>query len=115
MFRGGGDGGCCDQVPCLCGGGGGVVTRSHVHGGGGGCCDQVPCLYPEGEGRCCPEAFGVATLPSPPPGLGQTDACENITFTRFAKRAVIMCGDVCIVFRFGTYKMRQVINTFRTF
>ena len=49
---------------------GGVVTRSHVHvRGEGGCCDQVHC-------------------PLPPPGVGQTNACENITF---ATRAVIRC------------------------
>ena len=44
--------------------------------GPGGCCDLVP------GGGC----------PPPPPRVGQTDACENITFARSAKRAVKMWG-----------------------
>ena len=52
------------------GGEGGVVTWSQ----GGG------------ERRCCDL---VAHLPAPPPGVGQTDTCENITFARFATWAVI--------------------------
>ena len=83
-------------------GGGGVVTRSHVHVGGGGVLWPGPMsmsggegggwgLWPgpmsmSGEGRevlsrgiwCC-----NTSVPPPPP-----NACENITFARFAKRAV---------------------------
>ena len=64
-------------VPCPRGGG--VVTMCW-----GGCCDHVP-----GGGRCCPEAFGVAT-PPPTPHLTEwvTHACKNITFARFATQAV---------------------------
>ena len=41
---------------------------------GGGCCDQVP----------------SSLLPPPPPFSDRmTNTCENITFTRFATRAVI--------------------------
>ena len=34
--------------------------------------------------------YSMMHLVSPPPWLGQTDACENITFARFATRAVII-------------------------
>ena len=111
MSRGVGGRGCFDQVPCPCPGGGGVLTRSHVHvrgeggvvtrshvhvrgvGGvvtrshvqGGGGCDQVPCPC-LGGGGVVQRHLVLQHLP--PPGLGQTDACENITFARFAKRAV---------------------------
>ena len=51
-------------------GGGGVVTMSR------------------GEGGVVTWSL-VALLP-PPPGVGQTDACENITFARFATRAVMI-------------------------
>ena len=139
MFRGGGGGRCCDQVPCPCSGGGGgrevlrpgpmsmfrggggreggAVTRSHVHVPGGGeggreggrCCDQVPCSGPgggeggvvtrshvqvRGGGRVVLWQGPWFTPPSPPPGLGQTNACENITFARFATRAVINVGPI---------------------
>ena len=33
-------------------------------------------------------AFGVTLTPLPPSGLGQTDACENITFACFSMWAV---------------------------
>ena len=98
---GGGEGGVVTwSHPGGGGGEGGVVTRSHVQvrGGGGRCCDQVPCPGPGGGGgRCCDMVHGQP--PPPPPGLGQTDACENITFARFAKRAVMKgwgpCTDRC--------------------
>ena len=71
--------------PGLGGREGGVVTWS----GGGGrevlspgagvrCCHMVP-----GGGRCCDLVTHL------PPRVGQTDACENITFARFAMRVVI--------------------------
>ena len=69
-----GGGRCCDQVRS---GGGGVVTRSNLEGGR--CCDQVP----SGGGE-------VLWPDHLPPSDGQTNACENITFTRFAMRAVKM-------------------------
>ena len=56
--------GCCDQLW-----GGGVVTRSQ--GGGGGVVTRSM----------------VAHLP-PPPRVGQTDACEHITFARFTTQAI---------------------------
>ena len=68
--RGGGD-----LVP---GGGGG---GNQVQGGGGGG-DQVP---GGGGGVVVTKSHGHLL---PPSGLGQTNACENITFARFATRAV---------------------------
>ena len=42
-----------------------------------------------GEGEvCCPGGREVLAT-APPPGVGQTNACENITFACFATRAVI--------------------------
>ena len=67
---------CCD-----------LVARGEVR-----CCDLVP-----GGERCCDlvpgggvVTFGVAhpTPPPPPTGVEVTHACENITFSRFAMRAV---------------------------
>ena len=49
------------------------------HRGGGRCSDLVT-----GGGL----TIGVAHLP--PPGVEVTHACENITFARFATRAVMM-------------------------
>ena len=70
-----------------------ILTKSHlVRGGGGGRhSDQVPPGPGGGEGGrhsdlvpCC---IWCVTYP-PPPGVEQTNACENITFARFATRAV---------------------------
>ena len=84
---------------------GGVVTWSRGVGGGR-CCDLVPwgeevlsrgeggvVTWSRGGGRCCPETFGVAHLPPPLPRWTEwvTHACENITFARFATRAVKSC------------------------
>ena len=77
----------CDLVP----GGrkGGVVQRGEV-------------LWPGlGGGRCCPggreggvvqrvEVLWPLVLPTPPPGVEVTHACENITFARFATQTVII-------------------------
>ena len=59
--------------------------------GGGRCCDHDQ----EGEGRCCDHVpggeGGVVTrslVHSSPPGDRMTNICENITFARFATRAV---------------------------
>ena len=65
-----GGGRCCDagqggSVVTLARGGGGVVTFDPVEGGA--------------DLWCCP-----------PPLVGQTDACENTTFARFAARVVII-------------------------
>ena len=102
MFRGGGGGGegCCDQVPCPCWGGGegGVVTRSHVHvpggGGEGGVVTRSHVHVPGGGGGgggggCCDQVHAPLLPPPPPPGVEVTHGCENITFARFATRAVI--------------------------
>ena len=57
------------------------MTFDPGQGGGGG-----------KAGRCCPGGREVGVvrgvLSTPPPHVGQTDACENITFARFATRAV---------------------------
>ena len=88
-------------------GGGGVVTLN-PDWGGGGCCD----FWPWPGGRCCDlwpwpgEGGGVVTLdpgqgggvgrwlifgvvhPPPHPRVGQTIACENITFAMRAVKIV---------------------------
>ena len=93
----GGEGGrCCP------GGEGGVVQRGGGRevlstGGEGG---------REGRGGCCPGGGGAVTWSLvahlPPPRVGQTDACEIITFARFATRAVKtlkipVCGNILIL------------------
>ena len=83
---GGGGGRCCDQVP---GGGGGVVTRSQEEGRR--CCDQVPGGGGGAVTRSQEGGGGVVTrslVHSSPPGDRMTNTCENITFARFATRAV---------------------------
>ena len=57
-------------------GGGGVVTWSHRGGGGG----VVTWSHPGGG--------MVLSTPPPPKYYRMTDACKNITFARFATRAV---------------------------
>ena len=62
-------------------GGGGVVVWSRGEGG--------VVVWSRGRegGRSCDLVSGRP--PPPPPPVGQTNACENITFARFATRAVI--------------------------
>ena len=80
--------GCGGIQGLWCPGGGGVqgvVFRGRVGVRGRGCPippgpDHLPCDH---------VTFPMLHLVSPPPWIGQTDACENITFTRFATRAVI--------------------------
>ena len=69
----GGGGRCSDQVSGV----EGVDILTWSRGGGGRCSDLVPCC------------IWCATYP---PGLGQTNACENITF---ATRAVISYSTFC--------------------
>ena len=74
---GGWGGRSCDLVP-----GGGCCGPGPGGREGGRCCDLVP---GGGEGgRCC----DLWCCPPPSPRVRQTDACENITFARFATRAV---------------------------
>ena len=76
------------------GGEGGVVTRSHVHvrGGGGGREGGVVTrshVHVRGgrEGGVVTMSLVHSSLP-PPFGDRMTNTCENITFARFATRAV---------------------------
>ena len=85
------------------------TARLHIVPGGGRCCDleRGGVLWPgqgggvvtwtggvlwpgQGGGRCCDLARGgrPLVLPTPSPGVEVTHACENITFARFATRAV---------------------------
>ena len=62
-------------------GGGGVREGGAVQGEGGG--------VVQGGGRCCHLVL-VNTSPPPPFSDKMTNTCENITFARFATRAVII-------------------------
>ena len=70
------------QLEVLWPGSGGGEVLWPVAGGGGG-------------GRCCPQTFGVSLLPSCWTEW-VTHACKNITFDRFATRAVNICHGTAV-------------------
>ena len=61
------------------------MTWSQGEGGPGG--REVLCPGPGGGGGSI-VTWSPTNPPPPPPEVGQTNACENITFARFATRAV---------------------------
>ena len=67
------------------GGGGGVVQ-----GGGGRCCPPTSRQDSPSDHVTYPMMHLVSHLPPPLPGVEQTDACQNITFARFATQAIMM-------------------------
>ena len=69
-------------------GGGGVVTWSHPRGEGGVVTRSHVHVRGRGRGGVVQRHLVLQHLP-PPPGVEVTHACENITFARFAKRAVM--------------------------
>ena len=80
-----GGGGGSDQVPVdQWGGGGGRGVMTWSRGGGGGrCSDLVTWSRGEGGG-----GWPLVLPTSPPFSDRMTNTCENITFARFAMRAV---------------------------
>ena len=84
---GGGGGRCCDQVR---GGGGGGRCCDQVWGGGGEVLWPGPGWGGGREGGAVQRPLVLHSSPPPPPRWTEwmTHACKNITFARFAKRAV---------------------------
>ena len=102
LSRGGGEGGVVQRGGGCCPEGGRCCPK------GGRCCPEGGVVHslpsdldrqmPVGGGEVLSRGGeggvvqrGEEVLSTPPlPGLGQTNACENITFARFATRAVII-------------------------
>ena len=102
------------QREVLSRGEGGVVQGGRCCPGGGRCCQEV-------GRRCCPGKRCCALLPPPPPPptVGQTNACENITFARFAMQAVKTRGNVVdysmpkiVSYRYKNNRCMCIINKF---